>query len=148
MAERPQAGYKKDKQVEMRRGREDDSEWLIIDLCNDNGMFLFYFPHCDVTSRGDPNRIIRFGFRCIRSVTFLVRSSPISDFQLPSFHFNITHSLPSLPASDHLLFPPTIISHHLQHWVPICLLSTSITKFVLHAHLPHVPIHRIYSTDL
>jgi hypothetical protein len=85
VAERPQEGYKKDKQVKTRRGREDDCEWLIIDLCNDNGMFLFYFPHCDVTSRGDPNCIIRFGFRCIHRVTFLVGSCPILTFSFPAF---------------------------------------------------------------
>lgn len=60
LAERSQAGYKKDKQVEKGKGMEDDGEWLIIDKCNDNGMFRFYFPHRDVISRADPNRIVRF----------------------------------------------------------------------------------------
>ena len=56
----PQAEHTKDKQVEKGKAREDEGEWLIILLCNDNGIFLFYFPHRNVTSTSEPNRIIRF----------------------------------------------------------------------------------------
>ena len=60
VAERPQAEHTKDKQVEKGKAREDEGEWLIIVLCNNNGIFLFYFPHRNVTSTSEPNRIIRF----------------------------------------------------------------------------------------
>ena len=87
LAEQPQVKHKKDKGAEIGKGREDDFEWLIIDLCDDNGVFSFFFPPRDVTSRTDPNCIIQFLFRCIRHVTVTniscsFRSS--SDFQFTS----------------------------------------------------------------
>jgi hypothetical protein len=51
-----------DKQCERVKGREDDGEWLIIDLCDDNGVFSFSFPHRDVTLGADLNRFNEIGF--------------------------------------------------------------------------------------
>ena len=50
----PKVEYMKDKRGK-GEGREDDGEWLIIDLFNDNGVFSFFFSHRDVTSRVEAN---------------------------------------------------------------------------------------------
>jgi hypothetical protein len=128
VAEQPQARYK-DKQVDKGKGMEDDGEWLMIDLCNDNHMFFFPLPtpRRYIANRTEP---YYSGLTLVYSSHLISRSfHSNSDFQFPSFYFNITD--PSLPflASNLLLFPPTIVNRHLQHWASICLLST-ITKLI------------------
>jgi hypothetical protein len=58
-AERPQAGYKKDKQVETGKGREDDGEWLIIDFATI--MVCFFSISHTVMLRHEAIRTVLFG---------------------------------------------------------------------------------------
>jgi hypothetical protein len=108
-----------DKQCERVKGREDDGEWLIIDLCDDNGVFSFSFHHRDVTWGADLNRFNEIGSDFdvfitspLHTIFVLVCSAQILTFIYFSFHINTTDSSPSLPAPNHL-FPPTIINHYL-----------------------------------
>jgi hypothetical protein len=91
VVERPKVEYMKDKQCDKGEGREDDGEWLIIDLCDDNGVFSSFFSHCDITSRVQANRSNNsFWFRCVHHVAVTHYLSPHS--LRPNSDFQLLHS--------------------------------------------------------
>ncbi|KIM74043.1 hypothetical protein PILCRDRAFT_14768 [Piloderma croceum F 1598] len=101
VAERPQEGYKKDKQVKTRRGREDDCEWLIIDLCNDNAFTSIlrilhrHYPH-PITSSFLPQ-----SSTVISNIGSPSASSPpLSPTNLPTFNRRTALSRVELALAD------------------------------------------------